>query len=179
GHPAWDPHGHAIPAPGKCAPAPQGQPLLEAGTPGKRLRVACLDDEPAALLAQLIALGLKPGVDVQILEREGDILRLRLDGEIVPLAAAAARHISVVPAPVLPIPMGKLPVGSQARVIEVRGVGKHQRRMLDMGFVPGAEVTVMRTAPMGDPTEYRVKGTAVALRREDANTILAEELSHG
>ncbi|MBN1485979.1 MAG: hypothetical protein JXA37_14795, partial [Chloroflexia bacterium] len=29
GHPAGDPHGHPIPAPGKCAPAPQGQPLLE------------------------------------------------------------------------------------------------------------------------------------------------------
>ena len=51
--------------------------------------------------------------------------------------------------------------------------------MLDMGFVPGAEVTVIRKAPLGDPIEYRIKGTAVALRQEDADTILAEESRDG
>ena len=51
--------------------------------------------------------------------------------------------------------------------------------MLDMGFVPGAEVIVIRKAPLGDPIEYRVKGTAVALRQKDANSILVEELENG
>jgi Fe2+ transport system protein FeoA/Mn-dependent DtxR family transcriptional regulator len=176
GHPAWDPHGHAIPAPGCRVPSPLARSLLEEGTPGSRLRIVCLDDEPAALLAQLLALGLKPGVDVEVLEREHNLLRLRLDGNVVPLAAAAARHVSVVPAPALPVPLGELPVGCRARAVEIGGSGKHQRRMLDMGFVPGAAVAVIRTAPLGDPIEYRIKGTAVALRREDANTILVEEL---
>jgi len=49
--------------------------------------------------------------------------------------------------------------------------------MLDMGFVPGAEIYVIRKAPLGDPVEYRVKGTAVALRQKDADTILVEELN--
>jgi len=115
-------------------------------------------------------------VDVEVLERKPDLLRLRLDGNVVPLAAAAARHVSVVPAPALPVPLGELPVGSRARVAEVRGGGKHQRRMLDMGFVPGAGVAVIRKAPLGDPIEYRIKGTAVALRREDADTVLVGEL---
>jgi Fe2+ transport system protein FeoA/Mn-dependent DtxR family transcriptional regulator len=176
GHPAWDPHGHAIPAPGGRVPSPPGRSLLEEGTPGSRLRIVCLDDEPAALLAQLVALGLKPGADVEILEQKPSLLRLRLDGNIVPLAAAAARHVSVVPVPALPVPLGELPAGSQARVVEAHGGGKHQRRMLDMGFVPGAEVTVIRKAPLGDPIEYRIKGTAVALRRKDADTVLVEEL---
>jgi Fe2+ transport system protein FeoA/Mn-dependent DtxR family transcriptional regulator len=178
GHPAWDPHGHTIPAPGCPVPSPAVRPLLEEGVPGSRLRIACLDDEPAALLAQLVALGLKPGVDIEVVEQESGLLRLRLDGKIIPLAAAAARHVSVVPAPVLPVPMGELPVGSQARVVEIAGGGKHQRRMLDMGFVPGAEVTVVRKAPLLDPIEYRIKGTAVALRRLDADTILVEELGN-
>jgi Fe2+ transport system protein FeoA/Mn-dependent DtxR family transcriptional regulator len=176
GHPAWDPHGHAIPAPGCRVPSSLAHSLLEHGTPGSRLRIVCLDDEPAPLLAQLVALGLKPGVDVEVLDREPDLLRVRLDGDIVPLAGAAARHVSVVPAPALPVPLGELPVGSRARVAEVQGVGKHQRRMLDMGFVPGAGVTVARRAPLGDPIEYRIKGTAVALRREDADSVLVEEL---
>lgn len=179
GHPAWDPHGHAIPAPGCRVPSPPGRSLLEEGTPRSRLRIVSLDDEPALLLAQLVVLGLKPGVDVEVLEREPDLLRLRLDGNVVPLAAAAARHVFVVPAPVLPIPMGELLVGSQARVVEVSGTGKHQRRMLDMGFVPGAGVSVIRKAPLGDPIEYRIKGTAVALRQEDADTVFVEELRDG
>jgi Fe2+ transport system protein FeoA/Mn-dependent DtxR family transcriptional regulator len=178
GHPAWDPHGHVIPAPGCPVPSSQACSLLEEGSPGSRLRIACLDDEPAALLAQLVALGLKPGMDVEVLEQEPGVLRVRLDGKVIPLASAAARHVSVVPAPVLPVPMGELLVGSQARVVEIAGSGKHQRRMLDMGFVPGAEVSTVRKAPLGDPIEYRIKGTAVALRREDADTVLVEEMGY-
>jgi Fe2+ transport system protein FeoA/Mn-dependent DtxR family transcriptional regulator len=176
GYPAWDPHGHAIPAPGTQVPFSLARSLLEEGTPGSRLRVVCLDDDPAPLLAQLVTLGLKPGVDVQVLEQEPDLLRLRLHRKVVPLATAAARHVYVVPVPALPVPLGELPGSSRARAVEVKGGGKHQRRMLDMGFVPGAEVAVIRKAPLGDPVEYRIKGTSVALRKEDANTILVEEL---
>lgn len=175
GHPAWDPHGHIIPAQGCRIPSLPGRSLLEEGMPGRRLRIVCLDDEPAALLAQLVVMGLKPGVDVGVLERAPDFVGLRVDGHVVPLATAAAQHVSVIPSPALPVPLGELPTGSETRVVEIRGGGKHQRRLLDMGFVPGAEVTVIRKAPLGDPVEYRVKGTSVALRREDAGTVLVEE----
>jgi Fe2+ transport system protein FeoA/Mn-dependent DtxR family transcriptional regulator len=179
GHPAWDPHGHPIPAPGYQVPAAPGRPMLEEGTPGSRLRIVCMDDEPAPLLAQLVVLGLKPGVDVKVLGREPDLMRLQLNGAVVPLANAAAMHISVVPAPALAVPLGELPVGSRTRVVEVSGSGKHQRRMLDMGLVPGAEVVVLREAPLDDPVEYRVKGTAISMRRTDANTVLVEEVTYG
>jgi Fe2+ transport system protein FeoA len=179
GYPAWDPHGHAIPAHGSKVPSPQGHLLSEVGTPGSRLRILSLDDEPAPLLAQLIALGLKPGVVVEVMDQESDLLRLRLDSNIIPLAIAAARHVSVIPAPALAVQLGELPVGSRVRIVEIEGSGKHQRRMLDMGFVPGAEVTVIRKAPLNDPTEYHVKDTAVALRQKDANSILVEELGNG
>jgi Fe2+ transport system protein FeoA/Mn-dependent DtxR family transcriptional regulator len=179
GHPAWDPHGHAIPAPGSPIPPSQASSLLDEANSGSQLRVACLDDKPAALLAQLVALGLRPGVDFRVLEQEAGVLRVRLDGGIIPLASAAAQHVYVMPTPVLPVPMGELPVGSQARVVEIAGSGQHQRRMLDMGFVPGAKVTTIRKAPLGDPIEYRIKGTAVALRSQDADTILVEELGYG
>jgi Fe2+ transport system protein FeoA/Mn-dependent DtxR family transcriptional regulator len=177
GYPAWDPHGHAIPAPGCQVPSIAARSLLEEATPSARLRIVCLDDEPAPLLAQLIAMGLKPGVDVEVVAREPGILRITLNGDTIPLADAAARHVAAVPVPALPVPLGELPVGSRARVTGVQGGGKHERRMLDMGFVPGAEVAVVRRAPLGDPVEYRIKGTAVALRREDAYAVLVEEFS--
>jgi Fe2+ transport system protein FeoA len=159
-------------------PFSEARSLLAEGVPDSRLRIASLDDEPAALLAQLLALGLRPGVDIEVLDQEGGVLRLRLDGEPVPLAFDAAEHISVVPTPILPVPMAELPIGSQARVVDIAGTGRHQRRMLDMGFVPGAEVSTVRKAPLGDPIEYRIKGTAVALRHEDAATVLVEELGY-
>ncbi|MGC9468320.1 MAG: FeoA domain-containing protein [Anaerolineae bacterium] len=175
-HPAWDPHGHAIPAPSGQLPTTDARPLLDQGTPGSRLRIVQLIEEPPELLAQLVALGLKPGVEIEIQERESTHIQLKLDGGVIPVADPAASRILVVPAPALPVPLGELPVGARARVVEIGGSGKHQRRMLDMGFVPGARISVVRKAPLGDPTEYRVKETAIALRKEDADTVSVEEL---
>jgi Fe2+ transport system protein FeoA/Mn-dependent DtxR family transcriptional regulator len=187
GYPAWDPHGHAIPASGSRVPAPAGRSLLEVAVPGSKLRVVRLDDEPVALLTQLTALGLEPGVDIEVTSLESELLRLRVGANAeprvvppgVPLSYDAARHIFVVPAPARPVPMGELAVGSRARVVELTGSGKLQRRMLSMGFVPGSEVTVVRQSPLGDPLQYRVKKASVALRRDEANTLLVQQLGKG
>ncbi len=178
GHPAWDPHGDIIPDAGCWVPPPAGIPLA-ACTPGDRLRILHVEDEPPALFAQLVAMGLKPGAEVEIVERQPEHLRVKVNADILPLATAAAGRVHAVPVPVLPVPLGELPVGSRAMVAEVKGGGKQQRRMLDMGLVPGAEVTVIRTAPLGDPVEYRIKGTAIAMRRTDADSILVEEVRNG
>jgi len=176
GYPAWDPHGHVIPASGSRVPSPAGRSLLEVAIPGGRLRIVSLDDEPMELLTQLVALGLKPGIDVEVLSLESNLLRLQLDENVVPLSYAAAGHVFVVPATARLVPMGTLPVGSQAQIVELVGSGKLQRRMLSMGFVPGAEVTVIREAPLGDPLQYRVKKANIALRQNEANTLLVKEL---
>jgi Fe2+ transport system protein FeoA/Mn-dependent DtxR family transcriptional regulator len=179
GYPAWDPHGHVIPASGSRVPSPAGRPLLEVAIPGSRLRIVRLDDEPEALLTQLVALGLEPGVEIEVSSLEPDLLRLRLGENVVPLSYDAASHVFAVPAPARPVPMGELAVGSRAQVVELTGSGKLQRRMLSMGFVPGAEVTVIREAPLGDPLQYRVKQANIALRRDEANTLLVRELHTG
>jgi len=176
GYPAWDPHGHVIPASGSRVPSPAGRSLLQVAIPGGRLRIVSLDDEPVELLTQLVALGLKPGIDVEILSLESNLLRLRLDENVIPLSYDAANHIFVVPAPAQLTPMGKLAVGSRAQIVELTGSGKLQRRMLSMGFVPGAEIMVIREAPLGDPLQYRVKRANIALRQDEANTLLVKEL---
>ena len=176
GYPAWDPHGHVIPASGSRVPSPAGRSLLEIAIPGSRLRIVSLDDEPVELLTQLVALGLKPGIDVEVLSLESNLLRLRLDENVVPLSYVAAGHVFVAPTTARPVPLGTLAVGSRAQIVELVGSGKLQRRMLSMGFVPGAEVTVIRQAPLGDPLQYRVKKANIALRRDEANTLLVKEL---
>jgi len=177
GHPAWDPHGHIIPAAGSTVFETEGFPLASCNA-GKRVRVLQIDDKSPALLAQLMVMGLSPGADVEVLESERDRLGVRVSGSPVELARVAAERVAVMAQPVLAVPLGELPVGSRGTVVEIRGAGKHQRRMLDMGLVPGAEVAVLRAAPLGDPVEYGLKGAAVSMRRSDANTVIVDEVHH-
>jgi Fe2+ transport system protein FeoA/Mn-dependent DtxR family transcriptional regulator len=179
GYPPYDPHGHAIPAPGSHLPSPAGRSLLDLAVPGSTLRVVRIDDEPEALLTQLVALGLEPGVEIRILALEPDLMRLQVGEKVLPLSDDAAGHVFAVPVPAQPVPMGELAVGSRAQVVELTGSGNLQRRMLSMGFVPGAEVTVIRAAPLGDPLQYRVQQANVALRSDEANTLLVRELHSG
>ncbi len=60
------------------------------------------------------------------------------------------------------------------RIKQVRGFGALRQRMMDMGLVSGAEIEVVRVAPMGDPIEYRLKGYHLSLRGHEAQNILVE-----
>lgn len=48
------------------------------------------------------------------------------------------------------------------------------RRFMALGLVPGAAVTAMRPAPLGDPVEYAVKGSRLSMRQADASTIIID-----
>lgn len=59
-------------------------------------------------------------------------------------------------------------VGSTVAVTGLIAEGNHRRRLLDLGFVPGTRIEVVRRSPLGDPTAYRVRGATIALRGKDA-----------
>jgi ferrous iron transport protein A len=61
--------------------------------------------------------------------------------------------------------------GRKVMVVNLLGRGLSRRRLLAVGMVPGAVVQVLRTAPMADPVEYRVKGTDYSIRRRDAQMV--------
>lgn len=63
--------------------------------------------------------------------------------------------------------LAELTPGSRAEVESVDG-GPLARRLLDLGFVPRTQVLVVRRAPLGDPTEYELRGTRLCLRRAEA-----------
>src|SRR6056297_4360914 len=56
-------------------------------------------------------------------------------------------------------------------IIKVRGRGAFRKRILEMGFVKGKQVTVIKNAPLQDPIEYRIMGYEVSLRRSEASLI--------
>jgi Fe2+ transport system protein FeoA len=64
-----------------------------------------------------------------------------------------------------------LPHGVGARVVGVRGAGAVSRRLMEMGVVPGARVSVVKAAPLGDPLEVRVRSYHLALRRSEAAAV--------
>ena len=64
--------------------------------------------------------------------------------------------------------------GETAIVTKVGGEGALRQHFLDMGVIPGAAVTVMKLAPMGDPMELRIHGYELTLRLDDAKRIDAE-----
>jgi ferrous iron transport protein A len=66
--------------------------------------------------------------------------------------------------------------GSKAKIIQITGRGSARRRILDMGMVPGAEIEVIRKAPMGDPLEFLVKGYNLSLRKAEAELIVVQPL---
>ena len=65
----------------------------------------------------------------------------------------------------------EIPVGQSAAIEAVGGEGALRRHLLDMGVIPGAELTVIRLAPMGDPMEIQIHGYELTLRLADADQI--------
>lgn len=68
-----------------------------------------------------------------------------------------------------------LPVGKTATIVSVGGEGALRQHFLDMGLIQGAEVTVVKYAPMGDPIELRIHGYSLTIRLEDAGKIAITE----
>lgn len=59
-------------------------------------------------------------------------------------------------------------------VKKIEAEGKIKRRLFDMGVTPGAEITLKKVAPLGDPIEVTIRGYELSLRKDEANKILME-----
>ncbi|SFB90476.1 ferrous iron transport protein B [Ruminococcus albus] len=71
----------------------------------------------------------------------------------------------------------ELQIGKAAVITEVGGEGALRQHFLDMGVIPGAEVKVVKYAPLGDPMELLIHGYSLSLRMADAAEIKVTELS--
>ena len=67
-----------------------------------------------------------------------------------------------------------LEIGQTARITTVGGEGALRQHFLDMGVIPGAEVTLIKYAPMGDPMELRIHGYELTLRKTEAACVTME-----
>lgn len=73
--------------------------------------------------------------------------------------------------------LNDLSVGKSAKIVGVGGEGALRQHFLDMGVIPGAEVTVIKLAPLGDPMELQIHGYELSIRMDDAAKIEIEEIT--
>ena len=71
----------------------------------------------------------------------------------------------------------ELEIGATGVITDVGGEGSLRQHFLDMGVIPGARVTLMKYAPMGDPMELRIHGYELTLRLADAQKIAIEPVA--
>ena len=78
------------------------------------------------------------------------------------------------------IPLSALEEGQEAFVGALRANGPIRRRLRDLGLTDGARVVCLQKSPCGDPAAYLIRGAVIALRRQDAGTILMKGVNaHG
>ena len=74
------------------------------------------------------------------------------------------------------VPLGTLQPGEKGKVIAFDLLDNVRGRILEMGLTVGATVAVVRFAPMGDPIEFKVRGSHISLRKSDALGIRVQKL---
>lgn len=73
-----------------------------------------------------------------------------------------------------PVALSALPIGASAIVKEFPRSGSAFLRLREMGVVPGTRLTLVRTAPLGDPLEIKVRGYNLTLRKTEADHVIVE-----
>ena len=72
------------------------------------------------------------------------------------------------------IKLSDLPVGAAAVIRHYPKAGSAFLRLREMGLLPGTTVTLVRTAPLGDPIEIKVRGYHLTLRKSEADHVAVE-----
>jgi DtxR family Mn-dependent transcriptional regulator len=178
GDPRFDPHGDPIPTSSGELPNPKGQPLTSLSS-GDVAEILHIEDEPAIVYEQIVALGLTPGMQVRVLEASKERIVFEAEGTEAVLAPVAARNITVQPiVGVLPVEgpyesLATLEPGESATVMGISRAcrGLQRRRLMDLGVLPGTVVRSEMKSAGGDPTAYLIRGATVALRKTQANLI--------
>jgi len=67
--------------------------------------------------------------------------------------------------------------GDKGVIVTINAPLNIKQRLMDMGIIEGVEVEMIRTAPLGDPIEIKVHNTFIALRKNEAGTLILDH--HG
>ncbi|QDU57998.1 metal-dependent transcriptional regulator [Aeoliella mucimassa] len=177
GNPRFDPHGDPIPTEEGEVLSRRGQPLsdLNIGSTGVIVHV---EDEPEAIYAQLRAQSIHVGQHLKVVHKSSRRVCVEVDGEEQVMAPVVAANVSVELLPTRePVEivdrLSSLAVGESREVVGIAPAcqGPERRRLLDLGLLPGTQVTAVMRSPTRDPTAYRIRGALIALRHQQAELV--------
>ena len=181
GHPRYDPHGDPIPTREGELPPLQGCSLLAYGMGGEG-KIVHIEDQPESIYAQIVELGLAPGMSFYVLGLSEREIFLRVEGRMlsVTLSVAASIRVAELSQEEKQRPLGRrltdLDRREKAKIMGISSIcrGVERRRLLELGFVMGATIEKDREGSFGSPIAYRIGGSLIALRREQAEQIFID-----
>ena len=182
GNPKFDPHGDPIPTKtGKMAQVRGVElPLLPVGSVG---RITHIEDEPEIIYKQILAERIHIGSFLKVVENNATRIVFQSEGEEFVLAPIVAANLTVAPLEkevVVEDNIARLSSLNEDETAKIIGIsresrGESRRRLLDLGFVKGSDVSIDLVNHLGEPNAYLIKGTSIALRKDQAAKILIKK----
>jgi DtxR family Mn-dependent transcriptional regulator len=178
GYPRYDPHGDPIPTRNGDLPTDMGRRLNEFSK-GDVIRVLHIEDEPTDIYTEIISKGITLDSQLEILKKSEHTLHVLTNGIAYSLSFNQAANISGVLSGAkreveekYP-PLSTLKSGEKGEVIRISRFcrGSQRRRLMDLGIVPGTEISMELASASGDPKAYKIRGAVIALRKEQADLI--------
>jgi DtxR family transcriptional regulator, Mn-dependent transcriptional regulator len=187
GNPVYDPHGDPIPTTSGKVAKVKGVALssLAVNSVGK---ITHIEDEPDVIYRQIIAENIYIGSHIRVVENSPERVIFYAEGEEFKLAPIVAANLTIAPLDdaILveenTIRLSSLKENETAKIVGIskESRGERRRRLLDLGFVKGTRISIDLMSPLQNPTAYLVKGTSIALRKDQASKILIKkDESHG
>ncbi|WP_369048813.1 iron dependent repressor, metal binding and dimerization domain protein [Tenacibaculum sp. UWU-22] len=183
GNPKFDPHGDPIPSNTGKITSKKGKPLsnLTVNSIGEIIHI---EDEPDIIYKQILAENIHLGSQIRIVENNNTRIVFHAEGEKFTLAPIVAKNITVVVLEKNTINeeniarLSSLKLNETAEIIGISKEcrGENRRRLLDLGFVKNAKVSVDLLNPLKDPKAFLIKGTSIALRNNQAEKILIKKV---
>ena len=185
GNPLFDPHGDPIPTQ-SLAMMPNDTcelPLKE----HTWWRITHVEDDDKKLFKQITDLGLTKDSIIYITEINSISFSFKYEGEqmCLPLVALEAiNRVEVTKEEAESMPetraqrLTTIQANEQATIVGLSPScrGALRRRLMDLGFVKGSRIAIDMKSPMGNPVAYVVRGTAIALRHDQAQYILIQNV---
>ena len=146
---------------------------------GEFANIIHVEDEPHAIYSQILAEGLYPGMQIRMVEISDKRIKFIANGEESILSPLIAENITVG---ILQLEkhfedkfkaLSSLKIGEQGTILGIAKAlrGQQRRRLMDLGIVPGTKIEAELESVTGDPVAYKVRGTTVALRKQQTDKI--------
>ena len=184
GQPLFDPHGDPIPLETGYLPEDEGI-LITNLKEGEKAKIIHLEDEPEYVYTQLIKRGLRLGQTFEVIKKSTDKITIKTNSGQISLTPELSANISAKKLIKIETPeaqglntLADLKSGEKGtvRMLSRNCRGQQRRRLMDLGILPGTEISVEMISPTGDPTAYNVRNAVIALRKQQAEKVFIDNL---